>query len=302
MDSSLTCTYYKYWSNNPDVSLESGWTILEILLQTAFALPIMKLHMIAPLPDEDDSRFRSSRSAPKKPAHRDLRPARGILKKNSSGDVDETDRSSVLIPAFVAGAAVGYFLWRDDGWPQAAMKSELLSTTGAAGQEDVMHTSSHPVFVSLIFSASVSKPVKAIFSSQPRLPECNPETHDGPDKHQTAGLPPPSPHPTSESVRTTAGDCLANGIHGISPLRSRPTLLILQTTSRKTAAPHARQATARPRLMPMLAATSFSRRGAGHGAELGLLACSNVAAAVTLGRQRCILGDSFLLWPWGMGP
>ncbi|TLD19728.1 hypothetical protein PspLS_09375 [Pyricularia sp. CBS 133598] len=71
----------------------------------------MKLHMLAPL-DEDDSHFRSSRSKFSKPAHRDLRPARGILKKNSSSDAEETDRSSVLIPAFVAGAAAGYLLWR----------------------------------------------------------------------------------------------------------------------------------------------------------------------------------------------
>ncbi|EHA51413.1 hypothetical protein MGG_13346 [Pyricularia oryzae 70-15] len=72
----------------------------------------MKLHMLAPLQDEDDGHFRSSRSKFNKPAHRDLRPARGILKKNDSGDTDETDRSSVLISAFVAGAAAGYLLWR----------------------------------------------------------------------------------------------------------------------------------------------------------------------------------------------
>ncbi|TLD16805.1 uncharacterized protein PgNI_02525 [Pyricularia grisea] len=76
----------------------------------------MKLHMLSPLQDEDDSHFPSSQSKSKRPAHRNLRPARGILKNSSSSsDTDEIDRSSVLIPAFVAGAAAGYFLWRVAG-------------------------------------------------------------------------------------------------------------------------------------------------------------------------------------------
>lgn len=75
----------------------------------------MKIHMLAPLPDDEEGQFGSSHSKARKPAHRSARPGRGILKNGRSSHVDETDHISVLIPAFVAGAAAGYLLWRVAG-------------------------------------------------------------------------------------------------------------------------------------------------------------------------------------------
>ncbi|KAI6373034.1 hypothetical protein MCOR25_003564 [Pyricularia grisea] len=119
---------------------------------------------------------------------------------------------------------------------------------------------------------------------------------EDPKEQQTAHSPPPRPQHTSSSTCLPADDCRANGTHGISPFRSKPTLLILHTTSRNTAAPHARQAMARPRLMPMLAAISFSRRRPDQGAELGFRASANDEMAAVGGifwRHRCI---SLRIW------